>query len=46
MTARCHFPDCPNHGVTERGMCQLHKRVTVSGSWVPDAHTRTEAMDT
>jgi len=43
MTAACTFPACSlavccrnNAG---QPMCDGHLRVTVSGSWVPDAHT-------
>lgn len=35
----CDFPDCPEPRRTKTGMCELHRNVRVSGSWVDDGHT-------
>lgn len=34
----CDFPQCPEPAVTDTGMCRLHDKVTVTGSWVDDKH--------
>jgi hypothetical protein len=34
----CDFPLCPEQARDDGTMCELHAKVTVTGSWVLDRH--------